>query len=635
MSNSIKLSLAVLIFFLCPQPLKAQFNPGTFYIGPQIGLALHSSTKASFYDAGGNDSISMTMFQFEQYQAIQQTLGSEPYQIDGPTGFNSNQSAAFGLQTGMFIARNWSLGLSYRYSSYTSSGNLKVYYGDPDNPDELDGELKTNFTVNNLTLNSKYYFGNIWQPLFGIGLGYIWQSGDIPQADFGLFSFPVGKALTSNHLAFNAEVGLSRTFSDKHQLALSASTWTYSQSTDGPTITDPVIQLKYNYLLNNSKRDKELIDITNTDDKRFMYCGGNTDLQGELDSLFADLDSLNKDKERALQELKDNDLAKEVEAIRQLIEALSAFDELESAGEEALDALQDFVGCDITAMKELLKGSQEERDGVIASLKFLSSFLKIYAEKNAKHAKMLNKLAEVLDKQIEAAEKALKEGNIDLALANIEAIKTSTSWPKDVLENILDDLWKQVDEALADAGKNGVKKAIEVLLKKLLGAKAGAAGSIAQDLVNLADLLWKWHNYDELVGEWNDKFIKILKKIKDAEQGYDPGNLDCFVNWDMKNIKSITVTIELICWCPDPPGSTTEGKWQSMDLELEPHDKGNSKTLTIPKPNTSGKKPVIAKLPPKADRPCKSDICYINMNITAIMEDGTSVTAGGFVGVAN
>ena len=499
--------------------------------------------------------------------------------------------------------------------------------------ENIQGTINTNVRSSYLALNvnGNLEFGPNWRPYLSAGLGINWQKIKNSNLQFNDFSFQNNNLSNSDQLTFQLGAGISYSLAEEHNIGVAFETFIYdSPYASDLLIADPTLSLFYNfYIPLKSEKSNELLSSYDTGPTAgIQFCS--QEQRNEIDTLLKELSELEEEIEKVRKEIEKNGLNEEVEALRALVEALKALDQMEEAGTEALGALEEFTKCNNEELIKQFKKSESARNGVITSLKFLSTFLKIYSENNKKNQKLLKKVTDKIDENIKRAEKALKQGEIEKALNIILAIKTEITWPIDVLEIILKDLWKQLEEAYDEAGKTAAKKALEAALKKVFGASAGAAGSIAQDAINLADLLWRLYGYDELNEQRNEKLIELIKALKDAKLSMGSGRQSTCLRWESaKSIKSIIFSVELVCWCPDEEGSLREGKWVVTELDMEPHDKGNKKTLTLKKPKMKGTKDIKIQVPEKQDLPCDAIYCYFRVVGHITHNDGTTGTLTG------
>ncbi|MBR9860073.1 hypothetical protein GYB22_04875 [bacterium] len=601
------------------------------YIGVGIGQTFQSERFSQSLDAGGNSQVQQSVFNYPGFiDRFIELYEGEPIEIMAPADFNNKGGFTFSAELGYTFNKRLVLGFGLNTFSSIVSSDLQMIYQPFSSSDQLalDGRMQVDIRTTNYSIFAEYYRKGVWQPFISLGALLNVQS----RSDYD-FSFGDATANTESggasytHFGVRAALGISRTLVDRHQINLSLATQTYSSKITETTEFDPALNLSYRFFLARPKTQFQA-SLVFPDLRGIEYCSsGDDDFEERLKKHFEELDSLGQAQDSALKLLEENDLASEINSIRALIDALRALDQLDKAGEESLEALQDFMNCDNTKLKKLFKESEDTRNGVINSLKFMASFLKILAKKDEKNASLLLKVAKSIEDQLEKAEKALEEDNIDDALNIIQAIKTNIAWPVDVLRIILEDIWEDLDKAFEEAGSKAAKKAIEVALEKALGASAAAAASIAEDVVNFVDFLWKWHNYDDLVDAWNDKMKEILDEMKKAGLGANEGWIGSCVFWSVKDVDKVTVSVEMVCWCEET------GTWIKSDLDLDPSDEGTTKQLTFNQPGDAGNRDFKVYVPPKANRPCKSEYCYLNLNITVTQKDGSVVSGGGFSNV--
>jgi hypothetical protein len=635
MTNT-KYCIIIWVIFLSLESY-CQIKPHSVYLGAKLGVAFHDELKTQSIDGGGKDAIWQQIIIDQQlFNELRLAVGGEPIFLEGPTNLSATPSVYYGFNGGYFLGSHIALGLGYNKTLYSVFGNYSLSYEGQSSLETVEGTIKTNVISSYASINSTLFFGNIWQPFILAGIGFNWQNVENSVLNFSDLTFQTNSNSNSKQLTYQFGLGLSRNFKEKHQLNLVFDAFIYeSPYVNSVTQFDPSISLSYRYAFRGKKdKKKKGYNLFNSLNK-----SPSIDLCGyyqsqHIDTILKELNKIEEEMREAAKGIEKNGLMEEVKGLRALIRALKALDQMGDAGTDALKALEDFTKCNNEKLKKQFKKSEEARNGVITSLKFLSTFLKIYADANEKNRKLIKKITDKIDKNIEKVEKALKQNEIDKALDIILAIKTEITWPIDVLEIILEDLWQKLNEAYDDAAKTAAKKALEAALKKALGASAGAAGSIAQDFVNLADLLWKIYDYDDLIERRNKKLIELIKALKEADLTYGSGKQkSCFTWGSDKAIKSIIFSIELICWCPEEEGSLSEGKWVMTELEFDPHDSGNKKTLTLKekmnKNKKKGKVDIEIHIPDKGELPCDAEFCYFRVVGHIVYENGTIGTMTG------
>ena len=354
-------------------------------------------------------------------------------------------------------------------------------------------------------------------------------------------------------------------------------------------------------------------------------CGDYTDLGAELKEDFDDLNKLKGALDEVLKKLSENELAKEVEAIRslfELIEMLKGFNELD---EELFSDLKSFIGCNSDPLRKKMETVDGFKRSVLRPLRFLLAYLKASVDNNPTLSDLEKKLFKaaiyLLDKKISSMDKALdKPGGLEEAVQIFETIKTDPDWPEEVLKNKLESIWDDLILEVKNKFRSGSKFLIKLVLKKILGSgqAASALAGIVLDFYDFFDLLLLLDDLDELERQWNLKLIEILGKARNGGMVVSKGST-CNSTWNLeaKDLAEIHTQMILRCWCPDPEGKPGEGKWEDLPLQIKPKN-GKATTLHVHSTKeNSGEIEFKIEVPPKEKWPCKGENCMLLHKVEA------------------
>ena len=535
------------------------------------------------------------------------------------------------------------IGVSAYGFRYTGLVDLH-YYPFAGGEDKIVTYLSSNIRFINLSASVGY---ETWGPTrFGIYVGPLLQFQRTRGTTYDLIAvgtdFPGN---THNAVGFFGRVSLAHYITPFDELLLNASVYGARLNVGHPDnaffYIAPTVNVGVRFALNRKKSENPSAQLSNYfQNGIYSGCYG-YDPERKIDSLLHLVDSLGKELNDAVKGLEDNGFTKEVRAIEALLEIARLANSSGGLSQAGMHALGDYIQCNDTALVKLIKSGSSGAGQVIKGMKFLKDILEFIAENNkhitASEKKLLQKVVKAIGDQLDKLEKALDDKNVDLAISILKTIKEGLpdGWPNDLLDHFAKGLLKELEDAIAEAGPKAVKKILETILKKLTGSGAAAA-SLAEDAYNFIDLLYRLAVYHDALDEFNEAFVNLLEELKANGKGLSTG-LSCHTDWggQDKRITKLVTEFELVCWCPEEPGSKTDGEWKSTACEIEPSDATNPHQHTHPiGAGSFGSKNYKVHFP--EDRPCDSKLCYLKHTVYGYDKDGNLIQkVSTFLGVAN
>ncbi|MBP7949482.1 MAG: hypothetical protein KA004_07480 [Verrucomicrobiales bacterium] len=251
-------------------------------------------------------------------------------------------------------------------------------------------------------------------------------------------------------------------------------------------------------------------------------------------------------KEEVRKALNENSLVEEKKLLEQLLLMLRDHEALK-------EALTSLLNGDSTKLSD--------PDTLLKALCYLDSMLEFVQnfDKNMteKRRKALKKFAEKVKKHKEDLEKAQdRQALVDAILQDLSNFLSPSG-----------EDGSAVIEYLKEAITDKLKEKLEEVLAKKLGAKAaGALVSIISDLVNMADLLLKLNELEDLCREYNRLLLKAIACDDGSRSGrgrkyhgsVDEKKLNC----------NVTLSYHKRCFVRDANGGPNDGHWEDSPVRF-------------------------------------------------------------------
>lgn len=360
------------------------------------------------------------------------------------------------------------------------------------------------------------------------------------------------------------------------------------------------------------------------------------DIREKINKLIELLNKLKELGDKTQEELEENDLYGEVQALKSILELLELLENYDKIDSTMLNAMTEFMLCNSKPLRDQISSKKDVVSNVILPLKLLKTIIGAkMMDKSLSKAERdkLKKAFKYLKEKIEQIEKAVEKGeSLDKILEYYDKIKSDINWPSDLLKSLLESAMKELQKAIKDKAKEAFKKELQSILAKILGNAnaAKAAISIGKDVVDLIDAWDKLNKLKDTDAKWNDGLIKIIDLAKKGKMY--PEGVDC-VWWNVESdeIGKVVITAHMKCWCPKKDGKPGEGEWKDTPVDLVDSKGKTTRKITIENPESNGKADLKVKSPPKSERACGGDNCIIFIDVEIYNKDGKLISSGSMV----
>ena len=360
------------------------------------------------------------------------------------------------------------------------------------------------------------------------------------------------------------------------------------------------------------------------------------DIREKINKLIELLNKLKALGDKTQEELEDNDLYNEVQALKSILELLDLFKNYDKIDSTMLSAMTEFMMCNSKPLRDQISTNKDVVSNVILPLKMLKMIIGAkMMDKSLPKAERdkLKKVYKYLKEKIEQIEKAVEKGeNIDKILEYYDKLKEDINWPADLLKSLLESALKELQKAVEKKAEEEFKKELQKILTKILGnaSAAKAAISIGKDIKDLIDAWDKLNKLKETDIKWNEGLLKIIELAKSGKM-YAEG-ADCvWWNIDGAEIGKVIITAHMQCWCPKKGGKPGEGEWKNTPVDLEDSNGKTTKKITVDKPESNGKAALKVKVPPKSKRECDADKCIVFIDVEIYDKKGKLISGGSMV----
>lgn len=359
------------------------------------------------------------------------------------------------------------------------------------------------------------------------------------------------------------------------------------------------------------------------------------DIREKINKLIELLNKLKELSDKTQEELEDNDLYNEVQALKSIAELLDLFKNYDKIDSTMLYTLTEFMLCNSKPLRDQIANKIDAVSNVVLPLKLLKMIIGAkMMDKSLSKAERdkLKKTYKYLKEKIEQIEKAIENGEkADKILEYYDKLKADINWPSDLLKSLLESAMKELQKAIKDKTEEAFKKELQKILTKILGnaSAAKAAISIGKDIVDLIDAWNKLNKLKDTDVKWNEGLLKIIDLAKNGNMYAD--GTDC-VWWNNdKEIGKIIITAHMKCWCPKKDGSPGEGEWKDTPVDLVDSKGKTTKKITVDNPESNGKENLKIKMPPKSERACGGDHCIVFIDVEMYDKKGKLISGGSMV----
>ena len=360
------------------------------------------------------------------------------------------------------------------------------------------------------------------------------------------------------------------------------------------------------------------------------------DIREKINKLIELLNKLKEIGDKTQEELEDNDLYNEVQALKSIAELLDLMKNFDKIDSTMLHALTEFMLCNSQPLRDQISNKKDVASNVILPLKMLKMIIGAkMMDKTLSKAERdkLKKTFKYLKEKIEQLEKAVENGeSADKILEYYDKIKKDINWPSDLLKSLLESAMKELEKAIKDKAKEAFKKELQAILAKILGNAnaAKAAISIGKDIIDLIDAWDKIEKLKDTDAKWNDGLLKIIELAKNGKMYAD--SADC-VWWNIEGaeVGKVLITAHMKCWCPKKGGKPGEGEWKDKPVDFVDSKGKTTRKITVEKPENNGKAELKLKVPKKAERECDTDKCIVFIDVEIYDKNGKLISSGSMV----
>lgn len=359
------------------------------------------------------------------------------------------------------------------------------------------------------------------------------------------------------------------------------------------------------------------------------------DIRERINKLIELLNKLKALGDKTQEELEDNDLYNEVQALKSILELLDFFKDYDKIDSTMLDAMTEFMKCNSKPLRDQISNKKDVAGTVILPLKMLKLIIGAkMMDKSLSKAERdrLKKTYKYLKEKIEQLEKAVEKGeSADKILEYYDKLKADINWPDELLKSLLESALKELQKAVKKKAEDEFKKELQRILTKIMGnaSAAKAAISIGKDIKDLIDAWNKLNKLKDTDIKWNDGLLKIIDLAKKGKM-YAEGT-DC-VWWNNdKEIGKIIITAHMKCWCPKAGGKPGEGEWKDTPVDMTDSNGKTTRKITIDNPESNGKTDLKIKVPPKSERACGGDNCIVFIDVEMYDKKGKLISGGSMV----
>ncbi|MFN8238705.1 MAG: hypothetical protein U0T77_11100 [Chitinophagales bacterium] len=360
------------------------------------------------------------------------------------------------------------------------------------------------------------------------------------------------------------------------------------------------------------------------------------DIREKINKLIELLNKLKELGDKTQEELEDNDLYNEVQALKSVLELLDFFKNYDKIDSTMLNAMTEFMMCNSKPLREQISNKKDVAGTVILPLKMLKLIIGAkMMDKSITKAERdrLKKVYKYLKEKIDQLEKAVEKGeSTDKILELYDKIKADINWPDELLKSLLESALKELQKAIQKKAEEEFKKELQRILTKILGnaSAAKAAISIGKDIKDLIDAWNKLNKLKEIDIKWNDGLLKIIELAKNGKM-YAEG-ADC-VWWNIEGteVGKVVITAHMKCWCPKEGGKPGEGEWKDTPIELTDGNGKTTKKIILDNPGNEGKQDLKVKVPPKSKRECDADKCIVFIDAEIYDKKGKLISGGSMV----
>lgn len=360
------------------------------------------------------------------------------------------------------------------------------------------------------------------------------------------------------------------------------------------------------------------------------------DIRERINKLIELLNKLKALGDKTQEELENNDLYNEVQALKSIAELLDLLKNYDKIDSTMLNAMTEFMLCNSQPLRDQISNKKDVVSNVILPLKLLKLIIGAkMMDKSLSKAERdkLKKIYKYLKQKIEQIEAAVEKGeSLDKILEYYDKIKADINWPSDLLKSLLESALKELQDAIKKKAEEEFKKELQKILTKILGnaSAAKAAISIGKDIVDLIDAWDKLNKLKDTDAKWNDGLLKIIELAKKGKMYAD--GTDC-VWWNLPDaeIGKVVITAHMQCWCPKEGGKPGEGEWKNTPVDLVDSNGKTTKKITVENPESNAKADLKVKVPPKSKRECDADKCIIFIDVEIYDKKGKLISSGSMV----